>query len=368
MSKPRSLRLCIITLLSCLPTVSAQPINVSPITTNVTPRNGLHCSFTGNPDIYGPGIRIGIYAQTLAVFLSKYFIISQVFGLRDALAIFSLALLTVATLLAASLSSPSSPVNAVEFFIILQILSWNCSTGLRARSTYVREALRDREARVMGMEAMSIAALGIHTWFWFRGIDMLGRGGSEGCKLKVFFFVETDLQGWFRKLMQGMAVLNFMDHAQDIFRRSTRAWGRGFWWGMRKELQKAVEEFDAWKENRAVIFSRSDPESDLATENTRDIDDISTPSSRTWDSNDTRLDVESITSRVARIQMQLLTQPGAESSPGSTSEVEAQRNTTMVPTFTGQLFEGTYAGENSLSIAWQHPLPPNFTDVIRVYT
>jgi hypothetical protein len=157
---------------------TAHPTSLIP---SLITRDDRTCSFIGNPDIYGPGIRIGIYAQTLAIYVTKYLILSQAPILRDTLNVFSLALLIVSFLLA---TTPGS-INAVEFFLILQILSWNCLTSVRARSSYAMGALLNRWIRTLGVEAMDVAALGLHIWFWFGGVNRMG-GGVEGCTAKVF--------------------------------------------------------------------------------------------------------------------------------------------------------------------------------------
>ncbi|CAN9095781.1 unnamed protein product [Alternaria alternata] len=90
------------------------------------------CGFEGNNDIYGIGIRIGIYAQILAVWFANYFLLSEVQVLRDSISIFSVAILIVALIFA---SNPSD-VYAVEAFVLLQILAWSCMMGVRAKSSY----------------------------------------------------------------------------------------------------------------------------------------------------------------------------------------------------------------------------------------
>ncbi|XPS73225.1 hypothetical protein M3J09_005375 [Ascochyta lentis] len=58
--------------------------------------NEVQCGFEGNNDIYGIGIRIGIYAQILAVWFANYFLFSEAQVLRDFVSIFSVAPLIVA--------------------------------------------------------------------------------------------------------------------------------------------------------------------------------------------------------------------------------------------------------------------------------
>jgi hypothetical protein len=240
--RPIAILNCLLLLVSALPLTSPQNLE------DVSSSDNTRCNFVGNPDIYGPGIRIGIYAQTLALFLSRYFIISQSFAIRDSLVVFTLALLIVAIMLAAS--TPLSPADAIEFFLVLQILSWECATGMRARSTYVLEALRNRDRRVLSMDAMNIAPICLHVWFWFIGLDSIAHNEQE-CQVKVFFFVETELQGWFRIYMKSMTVWTLLESVYTSFFRFAKAWGTGLWRGCEKEMREAVEGFEEWKKSKA---------------------------------------------------------------------------------------------------------------------
>ena len=142
------------------------------------------CGFPGNPDIYGPGIRIGIYTQNIAVYLAKYFIPSQSPIIRDSLTVFTVALLIVSFVFA---SHPSSTY-AVEFFIILQILSWNCLTGVRALNTYSAKLMKDRMIKTIAVEGIDIVVLSFHVWFWWAAISWMESGE---CGDRAWFFLQT---------------------------------------------------------------------------------------------------------------------------------------------------------------------------------
>jgi hypothetical protein len=220
--------------------IEAYPFTPSPhpnSTTAASTASAPSCGFHGNPDIYGPGIRIGIYTQTLAVFITKYFALSDAHSLRDAITVFSIALLSVSIVLAIN-----SPITfAVEFFIVVQILSWNCLTGVRARSTYTSTTFKNRTFRVLFTEGLNIAALVMHMWFWFRGMDGMK---NTPCGTKVFFFAKVDMEGWFRQLMKGVAILGLLDHGWDFLGRGLTAWGRGTWREKDDDMNRAVKDFE----------------------------------------------------------------------------------------------------------------------------
>ncbi|KAF1953219.1 hypothetical protein CC80DRAFT_569639 [Byssothecium circinans] len=185
-------RFTISILLSNLPSqVAAHPFDPRASTPSNNTSLSPQCSFPGNADIYGPGIRIGIYTQTLAVYLSKYFIISQSPIIRDSLTIFTVAFVIVSFVFA---SHPSS----------LQIVSWNCLTGVRTRSAYFAGLMRDRWIKNASLQGMSVVAMSVHCWYWWRGMD---RMKSVECGDRTFFFANVGLRGWFRVMMKVMIVI-----------------------------------------------------------------------------------------------------------------------------------------------------------------
>jgi hypothetical protein len=213
------------------------PSSYSNSTTTTSTSSAPSCGFDGNADIYGPGIRVGVYTQTLAVFITKYFALSDAHSLRDAITVFSIALFSVSIVLAIN----NSTTFAVEFFIVVQILSWNCLTGVRARSTYSSATFKNRTFRVLFTEALNVAALVMHMWFWFTGMDLMK---TTPCGTKVFFFGKVDIEGWFRQLMKSVAVLGLLDHVWDSLGRGLAMWGRGTWRAKDDDMIRAVKDFE----------------------------------------------------------------------------------------------------------------------------
>ncbi|KAF2649014.1 hypothetical protein K491DRAFT_684225 [Lophiostoma macrostomum CBS 122681] len=206
------------------------------ISNSSTAASDSQCGFSGNADIYGPGIRIGIYAQTLAVYLTKYFILDQAPMLRDAVTVFSTALMSVAVVLIVHKETSY----AVEFFVVLQILSWSCLTGVRTRDTYAYSTLSNRATRYVMTELFNVAVLVLHSWFWFRGFDQMRQ---TPCGTQVFFFAKVDMGGWYREMMKGMAIIGLLDHGYDAFFRALAAW---CWWLVRKVDGDVVSEVERW--------------------------------------------------------------------------------------------------------------------------
>jgi hypothetical protein len=125
------------------------------------------CGFEGNNDIYGIGIRIGIYSQILAVWFANYFLFSEAHVLRDRVSIFSVALLIVTLIY----SAHPSDVYAIEAFVLLQILAWSCMMGVRAKSSYSKACFsRENLIRKAVCEIVNLVNVGLHVWFWWEGV------------------------------------------------------------------------------------------------------------------------------------------------------------------------------------------------------
>ena len=76
------------------------------------------CTFAGNPEFYGLGIRLGVYTQLLSTLLANHWLPAELSSAWDANFVF-LAALLIATIKSAA-SVPS--LLAVEVFILLQMM------------------------------------------------------------------------------------------------------------------------------------------------------------------------------------------------------------------------------------------------------
>ncbi|KAF2494544.1 hypothetical protein BU16DRAFT_562201 [Lophium mytilinum] len=174
------------------------------------PRAAHHCGFTGNNDIYGIGIRIGIYTQALAVWFAKYFLASEAPFLRDSITVFTVALFIVSILYAAV---NAAEIYAVEAFIILQIFAWQCLTGARTQSPHAKENFRNSVTRRVFTECMDIGCQSLLVWFWFRGIDEMV---ETPCGTFVFFLAKLDMFGGFRTYAKVVPVVAMLGHVHRI--------------------------------------------------------------------------------------------------------------------------------------------------------
>ena len=211
-------------------------------TTTVVARSSdeLQCGFEGNDDIYGIGIRIGIYAQILAVWFANYFLFSEAQVLRDSVSIFSVALLIVAIIYA---SSPQD-VYAVEGFVLLQILAWSCIMGVRAKSSYSKGIFsRGSFLRKSICDIVNLVNISLHVWFWWVGV---GQMKKTPCGSYIMMYVlKTGMFGWARKVMMAMSLFVLCCTVYWAGVEFMRPWTM---WKISKAREEFTEAVKSWEE------------------------------------------------------------------------------------------------------------------------
>ncbi|KAL7801308.1 hypothetical protein V8C44DRAFT_353719 [Trichoderma aethiopicum] len=153
----------------------------------------LTCPVTGNPDLYGLGIRLGIYFQMLTVQISG--LASAILRTEDSLGqgtiIFVLAtgVVLVRLLRAAAEDIQDAQIQAVEVFPILTLLL--AQVGV-CRVPYWKG---QTTALIYMAEVAGLIAL--FAWYWWHGMDTLPRACHDD---KAFFFAKVSIWHWFRTL------------------------------------------------------------------------------------------------------------------------------------------------------------------------
>ncbi|KAJ8130418.1 hypothetical protein O1611_g3213 [Lasiodiplodia mahajangana] len=149
-------------------------------------RRGIHsastfigngpCSLDRNSDLYGLGIRIGIYIQGVATLWAMSYRQTAAAELCKVGGLFQFAVLVA--LIRETVTNDN--FNAVEALVtyLLGVLSFGVN---------VTDALgTDREEHQNYLERKTISSLSVsQTWFWFVGLNKLER---LPCKTETFFF------------------------------------------------------------------------------------------------------------------------------------------------------------------------------------
>ncbi|KAF2794533.1 hypothetical protein K505DRAFT_383916 [Melanomma pulvis-pyrius CBS 109.77] len=312
------------------PLATPQPSSaILALSSNATQVPSSSCGFDGNADVYGPGIRIGIYTQTLAVFLTKYFVVSHAPILRDSITIFSIALISVSLVFAVH----TSTTYAVEFFIVVQILSWNCLTGVRGRNSYSITTFGNRTIRVLGTEAFNMGASVLHAWFWFGGIERFER---MECGTKVFFFA---------KAMESFKELKGRKGQEDAAKDEKDG---GNPEGYMNNDQDSESIRHGTPELIGLLSKEVEPHHRLSIEETHTHIVNASAASSTWNSDSTRADDERMSQKVSWIKKQLSRAPSPEHPPlHSPNQIPEASQSTYGPSTEHRIppFEDLYLSE-----------------------
>lgn len=158
------------------------------------------CSLSGNPDLYGLGIRIGFYSQLVATCFANTFIPSETRGAQTVNLWFQFSLFVGLIFQAAR---EGTDFYAVESYIVVILLSGVVFTTFSYFFIYLAISRDDDKNGIFGgavftMICFIVLLAGLHSyslWFWWRGMDRMGAGA---CTTYGFFMAKVDLFGWFR--------------------------------------------------------------------------------------------------------------------------------------------------------------------------
>jgi hypothetical protein len=160
------------------------------------------CPVQGNGDLYGLGIRIGLYLQIFTAQISG--MTSQLLEVDDnighAVVIFVLAAGTVLFRLILR-----REIEAVEVFPILSLLI--------VQLVACRVPFWKKPTTIFLYLGESVGLLALSTWFWFRGMDTLPRSCVDDY---AFFVVKVSIWNWFRKLNKAFTIISVVGGAPVI--------------------------------------------------------------------------------------------------------------------------------------------------------
>lgn len=153
------------------------------------------CLLKGDPDLYGLGIRVGIYIQTLAVQISALLSMAlrQDDYLGEGVIIFILAVGSV--LVKQIVEHKIVAVEAAPMIVLLLSQVGVCRSVGKMGVVL---------GFIYAVEFCGLTALFI--WFWWHGMDVLGHSPCPDDK--AFFFAKVSLWGWFRTMNKVFAVFS----------------------------------------------------------------------------------------------------------------------------------------------------------------
>jgi hypothetical protein len=118
------------------------------------------CIFDGNEDIYGLGVRVGIYLQVFTALFLRFFEDTRLHYYRDASLIFMLA-----SFINLSKSTVRHEINSFE----VTIMMWLLFCQITVFSTFQPRALTKIIISNVFAYLIELATTGFFLWFWFRG-------------------------------------------------------------------------------------------------------------------------------------------------------------------------------------------------------
>jgi uncharacterized membrane protein (UPF0136 family) len=161
------------------------------LTSVLLARDG-NCHIEGNPDLYGLGIRVGIYIQMITVQISAA--LSQVLReedrLNEATVVFVISVSSVLFNLIYQ-----NKIEAVEAAPVLVLLLAQVHSCRLVNTRGIIPTL------IFAVELLGL--VGLYVWYWWYGMDTLKRTCPDD---KAFFFAKVSIWGWFRTMNKVLTV------------------------------------------------------------------------------------------------------------------------------------------------------------------
>jgi hypothetical protein len=147
-----------------------------------------HCGFVGNPDLYGIGIRVGIYAQWLAALLSNYLVSHYRDEVHSAYFMFSVGLAVATVVVTARYSAYC--LFFAEIFVLVSLFFGGYFCVHLFPATYSRSGeLRSwRRGRLVTLSLVYGAMVSYNCWFWFKG--RVSKFQPTPCGSAIFLFAK----------------------------------------------------------------------------------------------------------------------------------------------------------------------------------
>ena len=151
-----------------------------------------NCHIEGNPDLYGLGIRVGIYIQMITVQISAALseVLREEDRLNEATVVFVISVSSVLVNLIYQ-----NKIEAVETMPVLVLLLAQVHSCRLVNTRGIIPTL------IFAVELLGL--VGLYVWYWWYGMDTLNRTCPDD---KAFFFAKVSIWGWFRTMNKVLTV------------------------------------------------------------------------------------------------------------------------------------------------------------------
>lgn len=193
-------------------------------TTNTAASNN-DCYFPGNPSLYGLGIRTGIYLTSLSTLLAAIYTQKAGPSLAKLSSLFQLAILVA--LVRETIANPGGfyAIEALVAYLLClsslplgDVIFTHPVRGKPLSSTTTNWLERRTMPNLTGLlrQLVFLAVDGYQVWFWFLGVDRLGR---LPCGTETFFLARVDVYGPFRVFAKIWSILTVVGVAMVMVMR-----------------------------------------------------------------------------------------------------------------------------------------------------
>jgi hypothetical protein len=159
------------------------------------------CGFDGNPDLYGLGVRSGIYIQAVSFFLAAFHLKKESAYLQSSAFVFLFAIFIALMRETANRTLRVPEAALINWMIIYQMMGVvTISSSAVSPGALIRMTL---------VIVIFLGYMGYNGWFWWSGIEVLPRA-APGCVEYGYFFAKVNVRGWFHtfsKVMWTIAVV-----------------------------------------------------------------------------------------------------------------------------------------------------------------
>lgn len=177
------------------------------------------CGFQGDSDIYGIGIRIGYYAQAVAVWFSNFFFFREAMTLRAVNKLFLLALMVAAFIYFVN----ARETYVIEAFLMLQVGIIIGLVGITERSRYGSKYIKTSKERLILRIFIVTAGSLFNVCFWWWAVEVMlptpcNEAGmthvrrvmdpkAPGHGTYILYIFKTDIYGWAGTLMRIKSII-----------------------------------------------------------------------------------------------------------------------------------------------------------------
>ncbi|KAB5554460.1 hypothetical protein GE09DRAFT_128712 [Coniochaeta sp. 2T2.1] len=147
------------------------------------------CGFDGNPDLFGLGVRVGIYIQMISFVLAGVFLPRESAYLQGSAFVFLLAIFIALIRETVAKTLHATEVALVAWLIIYQVIG--------VSSTLTKHLTVSSAVRMVLAFFIFPPFVGYMVWYWYVGIDTLPEGA---CGEYGFFWTKVNVRGWYRTL------------------------------------------------------------------------------------------------------------------------------------------------------------------------